>query len=114
VEPIEIAELCHEVNRAYCASIGDHSQPSWNDAPEWQKASAINGVMIHLGVDNMTPEDSHNIWLSHKRAEGWSWGPVKDVEKKEHPCFIEYYRLPIEQRSKDYIFKAVCDFFKNH
>lgn len=43
-----IAKRAHEVNRAYCASIGDHSQPAWEDAPQWQKDSAIAGVRAHL------------------------------------------------------------------
>lgn len=29
----QIAELCHEINRIYCLSIGDASQPTWADAP---------------------------------------------------------------------------------
>ena len=39
-----IAKVCHEVNRAYCMSQGDGSQPRWEDAPDWQKQSAISGV----------------------------------------------------------------------
>lgn len=28
-----IAQVAHEINRAYCQAIGDDSQPCWNDAP---------------------------------------------------------------------------------
>ncbi|MER2007439.1 MAG: RyR domain-containing protein [Psychrobacillus sp.] len=108
----DIAKLCHEVNRAYCISIGDNSQPPWNEAPIWQKESAYNGVMFHLNND-VTPEQSHENWLEQKKLEGWTWGPVKDPEKKEHPCFIEYDKLPTEQKTKDYLFKAICDQFKD-
>lgn len=38
----QTAKTAHEVNRAYCLSIGDISQPSWEDAPDWQKKSAVN------------------------------------------------------------------------
>jgi hypothetical protein len=41
---IDIARVCHEVNRAYCTSLGDESQLPWDSAPQWQKDSAINGV----------------------------------------------------------------------
>jgi hypothetical protein len=108
----QIAELCHEVNRAYCRSIGDESQLPWSEAPEWQKCSAINGVKFHLENDT-TPEDSHINWMNEKLADGWVYGEVKDPEKKTHPCIVPYHELPQEQRSKDYIFKAICDFFKN-
>lgn len=104
----QTARAAHEVNRAYCISIGDFSQPSWEDAPEWQKSSAIDGVKFHL-AEPRTPQESHESWLKQKREEGWKYGPVKDAEKKEHPCFIEYERLPAEQRTKDFLFKAVIE-----
>ena len=31
----QIAQVAHELNKAYCESLGDNSQPSWEDAPEW-------------------------------------------------------------------------------
>jgi hypothetical protein len=43
-----IAMVAHEVNKAYCQSIGDNSQPTWREAPEWQTDSAINGVEHHV------------------------------------------------------------------
>lgn len=107
----QIARICHEVNRAYCNSIGDTSQPSWDEAPQWQKESAVNGVNFHLNNDT-TPEQSHENWLKEKIATGWVYGPVKDPEKKEHPCMVPYDQLPLEQRTKDYLFKAIVDCFK--
>ena len=107
----QIAKLCHEVNRAYCESIGEYSQSSWEDAPEWQKQSAINGVEFHLNNDP-TPKDSHDNWMRQKLSEGWIYGEEKDPEAKTHPCLVEYQQLSQEQRSKDYIFKGICDFFK--
>lgn len=106
-----IAEICHNANRAYCASLGNYSQPLWADAPEWQKASAQNGVQFHLSNET-TPEQSHENWLKQKVDEGWVYGPAKDPVKREHPCMVPYNQLPVEQRAKDYIFKAICDTFK--
>ncbi|WP_205626241.1 RyR domain-containing protein [Enterobacter bugandensis] len=101
-----IARTCHEANRAYCQSLGDDSQKPWDDAPEWQKESARNGVLFHLNGDH-GPEASHESWLAEKRAQGWKYGPVKDPEAKEHPCFVPYSELPPEQKAKDYIFRAI-------
>jgi len=42
-----IAEVCHEVNRAYREALGDTSQVSWLEAPQWQRDSAIAGVKFH-------------------------------------------------------------------
>lgn len=95
----------HMANRAYCQAIGDESQPIWEEAPAWQRSSAINGVKAALNPEQ-TPRNSHEGWLAQKRAEGWRYGPVKDPDKKEHPCFVEYDELPAEQRVKDDIFLA--------
>lgn len=103
-----IARVCHEVNRAYCQALGDNSQPRWNDAPDWQKDSAREGVMLHLSGDT-TPAASHESWMRQKLADGWTYGPVKDPEKKEHPCLVAFESLPREQQAKDFIFKAVVD-----
>ena len=103
----EIARVCHEVNRAYCAALGDNSQPAWEDAPDWQRGSAINGVSYTLAHPEAKPSDSHEEWLKEKTADGWRWGAVKDPVAKTHPCFLPYDLLPAKQRAKDYIFQAV-------
>jgi hypothetical protein len=107
----QIARICHETNRAYCQSIGDTSQLPWEDSPEWQRASALSGVRLHLIALNtgheLPPDASHNSWLEEKRRDGWKFGPVKDPAKKEHPCFVPYADLPVEQKTKDYLFGAV-------
>ena len=111
----QVAKVCHEANRAYCETIGDNSQPSWDSAPEWQKDSARNEVKFHFAAlaagDQPSPSASHESWMEQKRVEGWKYGPVKDSAKKEHPCFVPYGDLPLDQRRKDYIFAAICEAF---
>ena len=102
-----IAMICHEANRAYCEALGDTSQQSWDRAPDWQKQSAIKGVEYNLADPTAHPEAVHQSWLEEKRRDGWKYGPVKNPETKEHPCFVPYHELPIEQRAKDHIFKAI-------
>ena len=103
----DIARICHEANRALCESQGDTSQPSWNEAPDWQRKSALQGVSMHLSNPEATPEMSHESWLAQKEADGWKYGPVKDADKKEHPCFVPYDQLPVEQQAKDYLFRGI-------
>ena len=65
----DIARVCHEVNRAYCQKLpADESQPAWDDAPQWQKDSALAGVQAILTDPATTPEQSHEGWLAQKRA----------------------------------------------
>lgn len=109
----KIAQTAHELNRAYCQCIGDNSQPSWEDAPEWQKSSAINGVKFHLANPDAGTSDSHDSWLKQKEEEGWKYGPVKNPETKEHPCFVPYDQLPVEQKAKDFIFRQAVHSLKD-
>jgi len=100
---IEIcAEAAHEINRVWCRTHGDDSQPHWDDAPEWQKNSAINGVKGVLAGN--TPEQSHESWAKEKTDTGWVFGALKDPEKKTHPCLVAYNDLPPEQRAKDFLY----------
>ena len=92
----KIARVTHEINRAYCQALGDFSQPAWEDAPEWQRDSALNGVTMHLENPDAEPEASHENWLKEKEADGWVYGPVKNPEKKEHPCMVPFSDLPRE------------------
>lgn len=106
------AKTAHEVNRAYCAGLGDTSQVPWEEAPEWQRESARNGVRGVLAGNG--PEQSHEGWLEEKRATGWKYGPVKDPEKKEHPCFVPYTDLPPAQKVKDALFVSAAKGVLDH
>jgi hypothetical protein len=108
----QIARTAHEVNRAYCRSIGDGSQPEWSKAPEWQKKSAMNGVKFHLKNPHSKPSDSHENWLKEKIADGWTYGKVKDPTNKKHPCMVPYNKLPRDQQIKDSLFISVVRSFE--
>lgn len=99
------AKACHEANRAYCESIGDGSQVAWEDAPNWQKVSAVSGVKFHINDPFASAAASHENWLYQKEADGWSYGPTKDVDAKTHPCMVPFEDLPLEQQHKDAIFR---------
>jgi hypothetical protein len=107
----EVAMICHEANRAYCWTIGDFSQAAWDQAPEWQRDSAIKGVVFHLSRDvkPVPPRASHESWLKEKQDDGWKYGPVKDAELKEHPCMVDFEDLPRAQQAKDYLFGAIVE-----
>ena len=107
---VKIAKMAHEVNREWCLINGDDSQPSWDDAPGWQKESAINGVLFHEGNKNAGDDASHNNWMIEKLEAGWVYGEVKnpDATPPTHPCLVPFEMLPVYQQKKDALFRAVC------
>lgn len=108
-----IAMVAHEINRAYCEALGDHSQLPWDEAPEWQRKSCIDGVEFHMVNPNADPAASHANWIAEKEQAGWKWGPAKNAETKEHPCFMPYENLPKEQQVKDHLFRAIVALLKS-
>lgn len=108
----DIARVAHEINRAYCQALGDHSQSEWDDAPEWQKESARKGVSLHLTDPNAGPAASHYAWMREKYLDDWEYGPVKDSIGKKHPCLVDFSELPKEQQAKDFLFRQVVHSLK--
>jgi len=102
-----LAQLAHEINRAYCSSLDDNSHFPWDKAPEWQRKSSCAGVAAILAGEITTPGDSHRSWLREKEKDGWHYGETKSPEKKEHPCFVPFEELSQTMKAKDYIFFAV-------
>src|SRR5687767_13476949 len=108
----KIAEICHEVNRGLCLGLGDDSQPRWEDAPDWQKNSAMDGVAAILEGKIQNPEDSHDSWAQQKYRDGWQYGPIKNPDKKEHPCLVPFHELPADQQLKDALFLTVVEYLR--
>jgi hypothetical protein len=109
-----IARVVHEANRAHCIAAGDMSHLPWDEAEQWQRDSAIEGVKIRLDDPGMSPVGQHAAWMKHKLEDGWVYGPVKDAEAKTHPCLVAYHLLPVHEQMKDAIFGAIVDAFRNH
>ena len=104
-----IAAVCHAANKAWCDSLGDFSQLSWEDAPDWQKSSAKNGVRFHVKNPDAGDSASHDSWMAEKVAAGWVYGEVKDPDAKPptHHCIVPFEDLPPEQQAKDRLFRAI-------
>lgn len=101
-----IAAACHSAWYAFTVlGLGEPGE-TWSAAPEWQRSSIRHAVAFWDALPDDLPFEkvcaaSHVSWMNHKTREGWVWGPVKDAEKKEHPCMVAYEELPPEQRKKD-------------
>jgi hypothetical protein len=101
----DIARVSHQLNKAYCESIGDNTQVDFENTPDWQRNSAIIGVEFHRNNPNASDSASHDSWLAEKVKEGWVYGEVKDAEAKTHPCIVPFNKLPLEQQIKDKLFR---------
>lgn len=107
-DPIAIAHVCHDANRALQIEQADSTipvSPLWHELDSETIESGIQGVKAALA--GATPEQLHDQWVRFKVENGWTLGPVKDTEAKQHPLLVPYDELPAGQRVKDALFSAI-------
>lgn len=46
-------------------------------------------------------ENLHDVWAITRIKEGWTYGPVRDDEKKHHPDLVPYCALPDSEKEYD-------------
>lgn len=46
-------------------------------------------------------ENAHEVWAATRRSEGWTYGPLRDDHKKQHPDMLPYNRLPESEKEYD-------------
>lgn len=43
----------------------------------------------------------HEVWAQSRINEGWTLGPSRNDEQKQHPCLVPYEELSEEEREYD-------------
>ena len=54
-----------------------------------------------LELSEEIAENVHEVWSVGRIKEGWKYGPVKDLEKKETPQLVPYAELPESEKAFD-------------
>lgn len=108
---LTLAKMAHELNKVLCDESGVPAE-HWENSPEWQKTSSIEGIKFVLDNPDTTPEIQHNAWSDHKVKDGWIYGTVKDADKKTHPCLVPFNKLPESEQIKDSVFIELVKAFK--
>jgi DNA-binding transcriptional MerR regulator len=104
----DIARVVHAANRELQIVQGDPvPSPPWDEAPEYQAREAIAGVREVLRNPDLTAAQSHELWVARMRADGWTYGKVKDPGSRTHPTLLPFGELPAEQQLKDRLFIAI-------
>ncbi len=70
-------------------------QPQPVDTSKIELASDIHALTEKLS------EHAHEIWARQRIADGWSLGPTRDDEAKQHPCLVPYDQLSETEKQYD-------------
>lgn len=54
-----------------------------------------------LELTEKIAENVHENWSAGRIADGWSYGPVRDDEKKTTPCLVPYDQLTETEKAFD-------------
>ena len=101
-----IAQVAHAAIRAHQVAHGQKPHPEWIDAEEWMRESSRDAVRAAL--EDPTPGAQHTRWMEERKAQGWTWGPERDDEKKHNPNMIDYDELSLFEKQKDMIIIALA------
>lgn len=54
-----------------------------------------------LALTEKIAANVHDVWAVGRISEGWTYGPVKDPEKKTTPLLVAYDELPDSEKAYD-------------
>ena len=82
----------------------------WGDREQPFKDQFLEVIEKQCGPDRSAdPEALHEEWVIAYEEMGWTYGDVRDPEKKTHPDMVPYNQLGQLERDKDAVFVALCE-----
>lgn len=106
----------HELNRAIRVVNGQDPGPVLENMKELEPAKyagvkkAVEKILY--GESYPSPSMQHDEWIFSKLKDGWTYGPSEDKIAKTHPCMVQFYDLPLEEKLKDVVFVEVLKFLR--
>lgn len=66
----------------------------------------VADIALDADLEELTEaiaENAHDIWARARTDEGWTYGPVRDDARKQHPDLVPYAQLPDSEKEYDRI-----------
>lgn len=105
-QELAIAHVVHDAIRAWQIETDTPSPCApWEQATDEQRESTV--LSVQAAVDSVSPEQQHERWTAQRIAAGWTWGPVRDIQRRTNPALVPYADLPEDQKAKDRLVNAI-------
>lgn len=59
----------------------------------------LPSALVELG--ERLAENAHDLWAVQRMNAGWTYGPKRDDQAKQHPCLVPYEELPEGEKEYD-------------
>lgn len=70
-------------------------RPSPIDTSKIKLPKELDALMERLA------ENNHENWAQQRLKDGWTYGPKRNDERKQHPDLVPYDQLPESEREYD-------------
>lgn len=78
-----------------------NNQTSNNYTPTPADTTNIQLPEELMALAEAISKNVHEVWAQNRIKEGWTYGPVRDDEKRQTPCLVPYDQLPEEEKAYD-------------
>uniref|UniRef100_A0A8C4H2A4 Ryanodine receptor 3 n=1 Tax=Dicentrarchus labrax TaxID=13489 RepID=A0A8C4H2A4_DICLA len=97
VEPVKEYKRDHEGLRDLLGTTQFLSQASFIPTPV-----DTSQIVLPPHLDNVRDklaENIHELWGMNKIELGWTYGKIRDDNKRQHPCLVDFAKLPETERN---------------
>ena len=53
------------------------------------------------GLVEAMAKNVHDVWAESRISQGWTYGPERNDQLKQHPCLVPYEQLPEVEKAYD-------------
>ncbi|KAJ0060966.1 hypothetical protein NL108_003272, partial [Boleophthalmus pectinirostris] len=97
VEPVKEYKRDHEGVRDLLGTTKFLSQASFIPTPVDTTQVVLPPLLDN--VRDKLAENIHELWAMNKIELGWTYGKVRDDNKRQHPCLVDFSKLPETERN---------------
>ncbi|XP_072301866.1 ryanodine receptor 3 isoform X3 [Eucyclogobius newberryi] len=97
VEPVKEYKRDHEGVRDLLGTTKFLSQASFIPMPVDTTQVVLPPLLDN--VRDKLAENIHELWAMNKIELGWMYGKVRDDNKRQHPCLVDFLKLPETERN---------------
>ena len=98
------ARVFYAASQVLQDALGD-PQPPWDELPAWQQDAMVD--VTRRGMIGATPQQLHALLVQHYEAQGWTYGPTKNWETKQHPVLISWHKLPVRHQARFKLWQSI-------
>lgn len=97
--PIDVFREAWDDSKNYLITITTNNMKAYTPKP-----IDLSDVELTEDLNDLREaiaENAHEIWAQNRQAEGWTYGPTRDDDKKLHPDMVPYSQLTEGEKEYD-------------